>query len=298
MTNTLPLQVRDDRPLDPLAVNLLRHVDEAARELALDWFIGGATARDIVLTHVYGIDPERATADVDIGVCIEAWANHAALKRRLMETGAFTERRGQAHRLDFREANGLGQMYLDVVPFGGIQDGANEIAWPPDDAIRLNVSGFAEALGAAWLVDIDAGFSVPVASPASLAMLKILAWRDRHRESRKDASDLFILIRWYFEAGNQERVYEEALDLMEHYGYDAGLAASELLGRDTARIASVCTRAQIIEALAPASDIPLIFRHMLDAGALVLAEDTPGRKQQLFMAFRRGFTSACAPSPT
>lgn len=291
----MPLTIRNDRPLDPLAVSLLRHVNDAARDGSLDWFIGGATARDIVLTHLHGIDPERATVDIDIGVSIEAWANHAALRERLIATGVFSERRDQPHRLYYRET-GAEQMYLDIVPFGGIQNAANEITWPPDDAIRLNVSGFPEALQAALHVEIDAGFAVPVASLPSLAMLKILAWRDRHHESRKDATDLFVLMRWYFEAGNQDRVYEEAIEIMEHYDYDATLAASWLLGRDTGAVAADATRVQLLEALAPATNAPLIFRHMLEAGALFLADDTPGRKQLLFNAFRRGFVSVM-PTP-
>ncbi|NYH19806.1 hypothetical protein [Paraburkholderia bryophila] len=82
MSNTLPLDLRDDRPLPAIVVELLRHVAATAHAAKLDWFVGGASARDIVLTHVHGIVATRATADVDIGVNVESWTGHGRATRR------------------------------------------------------------------------------------------------------------------------------------------------------------------------------------------------------------------------
>ena len=35
---------------------------------ALDFYIVGATARDILLTNLYGLIPERKTMDIDIAI--------------------------------------------------------------------------------------------------------------------------------------------------------------------------------------------------------------------------------------
>lgn len=66
----------------------------------------------------------------------------------------------------------------------------------------------------------------------------------------KDAQDLFFLLRHYHEAGNSDRLYEEALALMERCGYDVELAGAALLGYDASRIISDDTRRAILEVLA------------------------------------------------
>ena len=82
MTVTSPhlsLKVSYDRPLYPVTLALLRHVRDAARQMGTEFVVAGATARDIVLWHVYGIRAERATRDVDIAVCAVSWKAHGEL---------------------------------------------------------------------------------------------------------------------------------------------------------------------------------------------------------------------------
>ena len=65
--------VSADRPVDPATVAMLHVVDAAMVELGMPYFIAGATARDILLTHVFGIPTIRATLDVDLAVAVENW---------------------------------------------------------------------------------------------------------------------------------------------------------------------------------------------------------------------------------
>lgn len=62
--------VRADRPVDAVTHSILREFDHAGRALGIDYFLAGATARDIMLTHVFGIDPGRITRDVDLAIAI------------------------------------------------------------------------------------------------------------------------------------------------------------------------------------------------------------------------------------
>ncbi|CAE6711854.1 hypothetical protein R69746_01155 [Paraburkholderia aspalathi] len=298
MSNTSPLDIPDSRPLPALVVELLRHVAETANAANVEWFVGGATARDIMLTHVHGIEATRATADVDIGVSVESWTGHAALKAALIAGGAF-EQRSEAHRLYYR-APGSGElMWLDIVPFGGVESDARntghsgnaatkEIAWPPDHAIRMNVAGFAEALTGAITVRVATDLTVPVASLPSQAMLKIVAWRDRHASDRKDATDLLFLLGHYAAAGNHARLYDENYELVEHYDHHLEFAGAALLGRDTAAIASAETTGLITQVLAFDEDYPRILDHMMGRRAQ-LFEPTPAFIESAFNAFREGF---------
>ncbi|MFL9906640.1 nucleotidyl transferase AbiEii/AbiGii toxin family protein [Paraburkholderia sp. RL17-337-BIB-A] len=292
MNNTSPLDLLDSRPLPALVVELLRHVAETANASNVEWFVGGATARDIMLTHVHGIEATRATADVDIGVSVESWTGHAALKAALIAGGAF-EQRNEAHRLYYRAPRSGELMWLDIVPFGGVEsDGgkaaAKEIAWPPDHAIRMNVAGFAEALAGAMTVRVATDLAVPVASLPAQAMLKIVAWRDRHASDRKDATDLLFLLGNYAAAGNHARLYDESYELVEQYDHQLELAGAALLGRDTAAIASAETTRLIAQVLAFGENYPRILEHMIGRRAR-LFEPTPAFIESAFNAFREGF---------
>jgi len=53
------LSVAPERPVDPLAIEILKQVDRVAQELGLEYFGTGATARDILLSGVFGLDTGR-----------------------------------------------------------------------------------------------------------------------------------------------------------------------------------------------------------------------------------------------
>ena len=49
------LCVKLDRPVDPVAVSVMREVDTVAKELHLPYFLVGAMARDVLLGHVFDL---------------------------------------------------------------------------------------------------------------------------------------------------------------------------------------------------------------------------------------------------
>ncbi|MDR5646436.1 nucleotidyl transferase AbiEii/AbiGii toxin family protein [Burkholderia cenocepacia] len=274
-------------------VALLREVAAAAAARSIPWFVGGASARDILLAHVHDIEPTRATADVDIGICIESWDGHEALRTELLASGYFEQRGNATHRLDYRVPASGARTWLDIVPFGRIADDRGEIAWPPDQVIRMNVAGFEEALRAAVLVRMDADLVVPVASLPSQAMLKIIAWQDRHAIDRKDATDLLFLLAWYGDAGNLERLYaDDGFDLIERHEHDPDVAGAALLGRDMAAIVTPEVGDQILAVLAPDDPSPLMLTHMMASRTRIPGGDSTERSGQLFDAFRQEFLAA------
>jgi predicted nucleotidyltransferase len=101
------LSVAPERPVDPLAIEILKQVDRVAQELGLEYFVTGATARDILLSGVFGLDTGRGTKDVDLAIAIDGWPQFDTVKRRLVETRAFTPDERAIHRLlnAAREAN-------------------------------------------------------------------------------------------------------------------------------------------------------------------------------------------------
>lgn len=154
------LQVDPNRPLSPTVLTLIRTLDEVAAQLRISYFVIGATARDILIEHVHGLETTRATRDVDFAVAVASWEEFARLKTTLVETGMF--RSGEhLHRLTF--GNGSGAYPLDLVSFDGVARNG-EIAWPPKGDFVMNVAGYADAHHSALDVEITPGLTVKVVS--------------------------------------------------------------------------------------------------------------------------------------
>lgn len=228
------LTVPTDRPVEKSIEVILRSVDSVARSLNIGYFVGGAAARDLILTHVFGQNIARLTHDIDLGVCLRDWALFDVMKNALVEEGNFTVT--SPHRLNHKPTN----TPLDLIPFGAVERSDSTIAWPPNMDIIMTVAGFAEAYTAAIEVEIVPSLLIPVASLPSLAILKVIAWNDRRVDTQKDATDFFLLLCSYHNAHNIDRLYDQEPELLEATGYDLGVAGAMLLGKDAAH---VCTEA-------------------------------------------------------
>ncbi len=286
------LTVRSDRPVDALLVGILRAVEAATRELCIDYFVGGATARDLILTHVFGKDTGRATRDVDLGIGIDDWERLGLLKEGLVRGGGFIENPKLPARLIYRAKEDALGIPVDLLPFGGVQGADATIAWPPDMDVVMNVAGFREASSSALSVEVSAGLLVPVASLPSLAVLKLLAWRDRHLETAKDATDFLLIARHYHAAGQTDRLYETETALLQATDFDPELAGAMLLGKDASEVCLSAT-AKIIEIIEIILTDPRLRQRLSDQilGARLSSGDTAGavRIEGLLGAFRSGF---------
>jgi predicted nucleotidyltransferase len=250
MNNELPQHsIPLSSPVDPSVVAVLRSIDPIARATHCDYFVAGATARDLILVNVHGLQPGRATRDIDFGIAVESWDQFARLKEGLVATGAFESDRRMLQRLIYSENLGEFSIPVDLIPFRGVASADSAIEWPPSRDIVMNVGGFEEALASSVSMQIEENLAVQVASIPGLTLLKLMAWSDRGRENNKDASDLYRLFITYADAGNTDRLYEHDMDLLETVAFDMELAGAELLGRDVARVCSPPVLVQIRSSL-------------------------------------------------
>jgi predicted nucleotidyltransferase len=213
--------------------------------MKIPFFIVGATARDILLEVHYGIGSKRATLDIDIAVFIENWEQFYHLKDELIGIKHFKPTR-DIHRLLFQK-----RLPVDIVPFGGVAEKGDLVEWPPDGSIKMSVTGFRECFQHAIQVIISdkPKLSVSVVSLAGLAIVKLVSWDDNSARRQKDASDLVFIIRNYLDAGNLERLFEEAPDIVDSSDYDYEAGSARLLGRDISKIAYTSTTNILIEIL-------------------------------------------------
>jgi predicted nucleotidyltransferase len=284
------LSVPRERPVDALTIDILRRVDAVARELRLPFFIVGALARDILLTHVFGIETTRATRDVDLAIAVESWERFHAIKDRLGATGQFTIDRHRMQRLYHTQGTADPPYPLDLIPFGGVQQDGYNIAWPPDMAVVMNVIAYEEALSSAITVAIAENLTIAIASLPSLALLKLFAWVDRHNETPKDAQDLVILCRGYERAGNEDRLYGPEIQVLETVDYDLELASARLLGNDARLIASASTLNQARIVCEDEKLVDRLVSHM--AIELKAVDDSIAHAEKLLKQFKTGLLQA------
>jgi predicted nucleotidyltransferase len=224
--------IRRDKPVNPVLLDILSGIQAVTGALGCEYLLVGATARDMLMTHVFGLESRRATHDVDFAIALDDWARFDALKAALVATDRFAPAADRVHLLHYKPAEYGHAFPVDLIPFGGVEQEAHRIAWPPDMNVVMSVAGYAEALASALEVDAGNGLIVRVVSIPALAALKLLAWDERGLLDNKDAQDLLFLLQHYHEAGNEVRLYEDAIDLLQAAAFDPSLAGAALLGQD------------------------------------------------------------------
>jgi predicted nucleotidyltransferase len=246
MSNTLnpPLEIQHDQ-IDPVVLEAIRKIDEIAHQHETAYFLAGATAREIMLRHVFGRPPGRRTLDVDLGIAVRDWDHFKLLKASLVEQGGFQPHASMVQRITYPSKPAV---VVDLIPFGGVETADRTIAWPPDEDIVMRVTGFSDGLESAVPVRLDQNLIIPVVSLPVLLVLKLFAWKDRKHEMR-DAPDIYTLLRQYGDAGNEDRLFGEDMNILEAEGYDFELAGARLIARDAARVVSVDTQKHLREIL-------------------------------------------------
>ncbi len=182
----------------------------------MDFFVVGALVRILILEQYYNISTGVATLDIDIAITVVDWEHYEKLRGSLIFSRSFTPDPKVYHRLRFKD-----KYPVDLIPFGAVETSTGLIRWPPDQSIEMNVTGFQDALNDAILVHLSDILDVRFVSLPGMAVLKLIAWRDRHNEfPTKDAVDIATLLKYYSEAGNDERMFEQHADLMETADFD------------------------------------------------------------------------------
>lgn len=224
------------KTIDEGIIEVCQAVSAVADTLGLPFYIVGATARDIILHKAYGIEPLRATRDIDFGIKVSTMKEFASLKKALVDTGEFLETRA-AQRLIFSN-----DLPVDIVPFGDIASEGDRVVWsPPNDDVEMNILGFEEAFEHALLVRLSTTpiVDVKVASPAGWALLKIVSWNDRPFPDRqKDATDLALILRNYLQTFDMDDLYEKEEALIVDEDHDLELVGARLFGRDIQHLAT------------------------------------------------------------
>ena len=217
-------------------VDALYFLKRIADSFGIPFFVIGAFSRDLILKHGYGIEPRRKTGDIDVGVEVANWEQFEKLKESLIATSQFSL-------TPDKQRLRCGTILIDILPFGPITDEDKKISWPPEHELIMSMVGFEEAYEHSVTVRLssDPELDIKLASLPGLAIMKLISWKEKYPNRKRDADDLLLIMNKYEEAGNSERLYEEDLPLLQEEGFDIKLAGTRLLGRDMARISNPAT---------------------------------------------------------
>ena len=211
---------------NPLLKELLKKLTDYFQSIGSDFYVIGATARDIILSGIHNQTSARRTADLDIAIAIKDWDKFEQISKELCDIDGFNKSNKQKqlfwYKKDFR---------LDIVPFGEVAKVDNNIYWPPEEEFAMSVVGLTEVANNTLDVNIDNEFTIKVASLPGIFILKLAAFNDRKNKTNKDADDLAFIIENYLDI-NIERAAAEHYDIYEVENFNTFTAGATLLGRD------------------------------------------------------------------
>ena len=211
----MDLTISSEKIGNPLLVELLRRLTDSFSKMDKEFYVIGATARDIIMQQLLDTASSRRTKDLDIAIAIPDWNTFEQVKQNLIDDG-FKKSRHMRQRFFY------GEYELDIVPYGIVAKEDGNIYWPPEEEIAMSVKGFDEVLSEAITVSIDNGFKVKIASLHGLFLLKFNAWLDRNAKTSKDAEDLSFIFSNYFLANLEREIHQEVYDWENFDDYIVG----------------------------------------------------------------------------
>ena len=226
------LKITSEKIANPLLVELLKKLTDSFNRMGREFYVIGATARDIIIRQLIDTTSGRRTKDLDIAIAIPDWSVFDEIKEVLVADG-FKKSTDMLQRFYY------GEYELDIVPYGVAKDDDN-IYWPPEEEIAMSVKGFDEVLSESITVNIDGEFDIRIASLHGLFLLKFNAWLDRNIETSKDAEDMSFILSNYFMANLDRNVYTEVYDWEN---FDEYIVGGYWLARD---LLLLLTKEQIV----------------------------------------------------
>jgi len=204
------LHIRSDQfelPLQFEALNALyRCFNDVIKQ---EFFVIGATARDLLSIALEIDSSARTTRDLDISITVESWDTFIEIQEKLIAAGFEKDpiRKQRFYYQDFE---------LDVVPFGKLSADGEKIFWPPEASPEMTIRGFESVLKecvTVYVDDADINFKIPNA--AGLFITKLDAWIDRGIEKDNDIDDMMYLFDNYFIPNCTCSCYSEVFDAVD-----------------------------------------------------------------------------------
>ena len=83
------LKISSEKLNNPYLVDLLGQLSASFLKMNRDFFVIGATARDIVVQQLLDMSSRRKTRDLDLAIAITNWQEYGAVKDALVADGFY-----------------------------------------------------------------------------------------------------------------------------------------------------------------------------------------------------------------
>ncbi|MDT8402665.1 MAG: nucleotidyl transferase AbiEii/AbiGii toxin family protein [Bacteroidales bacterium] len=196
----------------------------------IDYYLVGATARDVWMKGVHDLPLKRATRDIDFGIMIRDSDVFDDLKSYLINEEEFTPAHGNEFVLIWRD-----QTQVDLIPFGELER-EGIVTVNGTGFTSINVEGFKEVYEQASEEIETEDQRFRVCTLAGIVILKLIAWDDRPEIRRDDIGDIAEIIKNYFHLKDEE-IFEHHSDLFSDE-IELEEIAAQFLGREIGKIIS------------------------------------------------------------
>lgn len=166
--------------------DIIKLIAQHLNEREIPFMIVGAWARDFAALH-YGFPQTLGTVDVDIGIIVKSWEGFYKIKQELCEKLNFSQSIDSLHRIQ------LGNIKVDLLPFGEIGNPDFLIKWKEKFKTEMSIIGWDESFENAFEFDLD-GLGIKVVSPDLLIFLKLISWHEGGIERERDAQDILFIL--------------------------------------------------------------------------------------------------------
>lgn len=198
-------------------------------KFGIDFYLVGATARDVWMRGVHEKSPKRATSDLDFGIMIKDSYLFDELKNYLIKEEGFVPSRENAFVLIWKDLT-----QVDLIPFGELEsEGVATVRGT--SFTSMNVEGFQEVFEQASEEVQTEVLHFRVCTLAGIVILKLIAWDDRPEMRGDDIDDIAEILKNYFHF-NSDAIFEHHNDLFGDNDLDE--IAAQYLGREIGKITS------------------------------------------------------------
>ncbi len=209
---------------------ILEALERGFSKFGIDFYLVGATARDVWMRGVHDKPPKRATSDIDFGIMIKDSYVFDELKNYLIEVEGFVPYKENAFVLIWKD-----KTQVDLIPFGELEkEGVATVKGT--GFTSMNVEGFKEVFEQASEEIQTEDQHFKVCTLAGIVILKLIAWDDRPEMRGDDIDDIAEIIKNYFHF-NSDAIWEHHSDLFTDDN-ELDEIASQYLGREIGKIIS------------------------------------------------------------
>jgi len=270
----------------PLLKELLQILTNYFESIDSEFYVIGATARDIITSSIHKHTSARKTYDLDIAIAIPDWNRFEQISTDLIALGDFKKSTKEKQEFWYKNV-----FKLDVVPFGEVAGKDKNIYWPPEEDIAMSILGFTEVAKNTLTVIIDNEFTIKVASLPGIFILKLVAFNDRKLLNNKDADDMAFIIANYLEI-NEIRAAKEHYDIYEVDNFNIFTAGATLLGRDIKQMLradneTIKSFSKILETELALEEESILINQMLETNKSLKYEETLGALQTLLQELKK-----------